>query len=157
MGEETLHPCWNEKIGHLPLQRPLIVQEIESISGCIRLMQKNNRGCVLVLNQSSQLTGLLTERDLMYHYVGTDLSASEPVTAIMTNDVFTITPDIDVSEVLVIFGEKPFRHLPVLKDGVLLGLLSVRVIIDFLAENVSEETLNLPPELGDIPKETFGA
>lgn len=157
MNEKPLHPCWNEKVGHLPLQKPLILKDTETIADCIRLMQECNRGCVLIVNDVDALVGLLTERDLMHHFMGTELSSRETVRKVMTEDVFTISPDLDVTQTMDLFGDKPFRHLPVVKDNDILGLLSVRVLVDFIAENVPQELLNLPPEVGDVPKETFGA
>ncbi len=157
MSNEELHPCWHEKVKHLPLQKPLIVQDTDTIEASIRLMQDRNRSCLLVLNQDSFWVGIVTERDFMRLYIGTDLPSSNTISDVMTQNVFTVDPELDVTEAMNLFGSKPFRHLPVCDKGEILGLLSVRVLIDFIAEHVPEETLNLPPLLGDVPKEPFGA
>lgn len=154
---EKLHPFWHEEVRYLPLWKPVVVQEKDTIESAILKMQEKISGCLLVVNENNSLVGIVTERDFMRLYIGTDLSSSTLIEEIMVRDVFTIEPSLRVTDVLNLFGTKPFRHLPVCHNGSILGLLSVRVLIDFIAEHLPEETLNLSPLLGDVPKEPFGA
>ena len=137
---------WKEPVGNLPLQKPVVLRPTSSISEAIAAMQKRKTGCVLIQDSDGNLVGIFTERDVMGKFVATDLSGDTPVQQVMTPDPITLPPDTSVSKAINFFGEKDFRHLPICgEDRKVLGLLSVRVMVDFMAENLPGEVLNLPP------------
>ena len=156
MAKAKLHPFWNEKVKYLPFQKPLYFDRSVVISDVLTFIQKENRGCVLIVSKDQHLEGIVTERDFMNRYIGSDIKSSDPIEKIMTSDVFVLSPEEDVSTVIDLFAIKPFRHFPICYEKKIIGILSVRAFIDFIAENIPEETLNLPPILGDSPKEPFG-
>lgn len=155
--EVNIHPCWLEQVKHLPLQKSLTCLETETMENAILMMQEQSRGCVLVLNPKQELVGIMTERDVMFHFIGTTMPNRTEVREAMTPNVVTIRPEGSVAEAIALFGQKRFRHLPVCDGHNIVGVLSVRVLVDFIAENIPEEVLNLPPNLGEIPQVPFGA
>ena len=65
----------------------------------------------------------------------------------MTPEPVMVNPETSLSEAIEIFYEHKFHHLPVLNEtGRLKGLLSIRVAVDFVAENLPGEVLNRPPD-----------
>jgi signal transduction histidine kinase len=88
-------------------------------------------GTVLVMEQSGDLVGIVSERDLVRHLAAQGdqlfrLSARE----IMTRSVVTCDPQFGLAEVLDLMGAHGVRHLPVLEDGRVIGMISVRDLMD---------------------------
>ena len=152
----TKEKFWNEPVGHLPLQTPLKLSSTATISEAIKAMQKKKTGCVLVVDKD-KLVGIFTERDVMLHFVGTSMPNDTPLKQVMTPEPVTLDPKTIVSEAINFFGQKHFRHLPICDSNQkILGLLSVRVMMDFMAEHLPGEVLNLPPEEGLVSTEIVG-
>ncbi|MDB5912660.1 MAG: putative signal transduction protein with domain, partial [Ramlibacter sp.] len=90
-------------------------------------MTRANCGSVLVMEPPDRLLGILTERDLMTRVVARALDpARTKVRDVMTAKPICIAPELPVSDAVVIMLEKGFRHLPVLRDGRILGVFSAR-------------------------------
>lgn len=87
-------------------------------------MNRIRVGCVLVMD-ANRLVGIFTERDVLRKVVaeGRD-AASSLVSEVMTSQLLTIGPKTEVREAMDIVNENKIRHLPVLEDGKLLGLIS---------------------------------
>ena len=117
------------------------------MADAIQLMQDKGKGCVCVQDDTGAVVGIFTERDVMAHFVGQSLSPEAPVDDVMTHSPVMVNPDTPLSEAIEIFHEHKFHHLPVLNgSGRLKGLLSIRVAVDFVAENLPGEVLNRPPD-----------
>ena len=89
-------------------------------------------GAVLVLDQAGQLAGIVSERDLvkcMAKHAGavTTLTAAD----LMTSDVTTATPETSADSALSIMDHGYFRHLPVMTDGKLAGIISIRDVVKY--------------------------
>lgn len=96
-----------------------------SVSEAVQEMNHHRIGCVLVMD-GPRLAGVFTERDVLTRVVAADLNPrSTPIAHVMTSAVLTIEPAATVQQVMDIFAEKRCRHLPVLKGGQLVGLISI--------------------------------
>src|SRR5512147_2385778 len=93
-------------------------------------MARNRVGAVLVL-EGERLAGIFSERDLLTRVIGEgrELSSTR-VGQVATRDVVTIDAAQPVRSVVEIFRARRFRHLPVVRNGRAVGILSTR---DFLA------------------------
>ena len=148
---------YNEKIGLLPLQKPIILAEDTPLTQAVAEMQKGDTGCVLIKDSERKLIGIFTERDVMNKFIGTSLDPTTPISEVMTREPVFMSPDATVKETIEFFGEKQIRHLPIgINTERIVGLLSVRVLTDFLADHMPEEILNLPPDTTILPRETDG-
>jgi len=93
-----------------------------------RLMAEQRVGAVAVV-QDDALLGVLSERDIVFRAVAQGLSVDDTeARAVMTPDPVTLDIDAPVSEALARHLGDAFRHLPVLAEGRLVGLLSYRDI-----------------------------
>jgi CBS domain-containing protein len=99
------------------------------VSELLRALAEHNIGAIVVVG-SSGVAGIVSERDVVRHLheVGTDLLSS-PVSAIMTADVFTCSPSDTVDSLTVVMTERRFRHVPVLSDGQLVGIVSIGDVV----------------------------
>jgi len=147
---------WTETIGKVDLQRAAVVRSGTSIIEAVREMKFNQIGCVLVEDDAGRLIGILSNGDLMHEFVGSTLPGETPVDTIMTKDPFTGSPDLTVQEALEIFHSKPFRHMPILSNGKVQGILSIRGLMTFISEHLPLEVMNLPPDSSLIAARTSG-
>ncbi|GLY54253.1 CBS domain-containing protein [Lentzea sp. NBRC 102530] len=99
------------------------------VSELLRALAEHNVGAIVVVGPSG-VAGIVSERDVVrrLHETGVDLLAS-PVSAIMTADVFTCTPSDTVDSLTVVMTERRFRHVPVVSDGELVGIVSIGDVV----------------------------
>lgn len=105
-----------------------------SVFDSLRLMAQHDIGAVLVVD-GQRLAGIFTERDYARKLVLKGVSSKDArVEEIMTRAVTTVPASEKVSQVMQIMSSRRFRHLPVVEDGQLLGIISigdvVKTIID---------------------------
>ena len=81
-------------------------------------------GSILVLGSAGELDGIVTDRDLRNRVLAEGRSADEPVTAIMTTPVITVSPEAFVFEALLEMTRRDIHHLPVVEGGRVIGMLS---------------------------------
>ncbi|HEX4419081.1 MAG TPA: CBS domain-containing protein [Kofleriaceae bacterium] len=112
----------------------------------VEQMKAMGRGAVLV-EEDGALVGIFTERDLLNRVDYTDALWSHLIVRdVMTPHPMVIRPDDSLSEALRRLTGGHRRHLPIVDDrGHVLGLISIRDILTFVAERFPEEMLNLPP------------
>lgn len=112
----------------------------------VREMKAKGRGAVVVEEQG-KLVGMFTERDLMSRLDHSDaLWQHMIVRDVMTPYPTIVHPDDSLAEALrrLVSGKR--RHMPIVDDkGQVLGLLSIRDILVFIASKFPEEMMNLPP------------
>jgi CBS domain-containing protein len=114
-----------------------------TVAEAVQEMNAHKVGSVLVMN-GLRLAGIFTERDVLRRVVGADLDPRfTPITKVMTADVLTIEPTTTVQEVLDIFADRRCRHLPVMVDGQLLGLISIGDVSRWVADSHRVEAESL--------------
>jgi CBS domain-containing protein len=109
-------------------------------------MTAKGRGAVLV-EDAGALVGIFTERDLLNRVDYSDALWSHLVVGdVMTPHPMVIRPDDSLSEALRRLTAGHRRHLPIVDErGRVLGLISVRDILSYIAERYPEDMMNLPP------------
>lgn len=96
-----------------------------TVRDAVHLMNEKKIGALLV-KRGDQPVGMFTERDVLVRIVdaGKD-SQTTKVEAVMSSNLVTIKPSVSVEQVMKIMTEKRCRHLPVMEDDQLLGLVSI--------------------------------
>jgi CBS domain-containing protein len=95
-------------------------------------MWKQQTGSLVVMD-GADLVGIITERDIMKAVArGDDLDVT-PVSALMTRSVVTVSPDTTVAAAAQHMATRWIRHLPVIADGALVGMVSQRDLCALLA------------------------
>lgn len=97
-----------------------------TVEDAIGELGRRRIGSLVVVDDSGNLAGILSERDLVAQMAehGLDLTQSR-VGDLMTKAVTTCKPDDDVTAVMVKMTDGRFRHVPVLEQGRLVGLISI--------------------------------
>ncbi|MDG3089005.1 putative nucleotidyltransferase substrate binding domain-containing protein [Vibrio hannami] len=87
-------------------------------------MRSERTRCAMVL-ECGKLIGVITDADMTYRVVAEDINTSLPITQIMSPAPITISPDQTVFEAAISMMEQHIKHLPVVKDGKVVALLSL--------------------------------
>jgi len=95
----------------------------------LRLMDQKDIGAVLVVDEGV-LVGIFSERDFARTVAQTgEASIHMPVKDLMTHAVYYVVPDRTLDECMALMTGKHIRHLPVLEDGTLVGLISIGDVV----------------------------
>jgi CBS domain-containing protein len=111
-----------------------------TVSNAAKLMAKRKVGAVLVV-EDARLVGIFTERDAVFRVIARDRDSQITRLAdVMTTAPKTVDPDKSFGYALLMMHENGFRHVPVIDDGKLIGVVSARDALDpdleeFVAES----------------------
>lgn len=109
----------------------------------IRLMADNNIGVVLVLKEE-KLVGIFSERDYSRKIILKDKSSTNTVISeVMTSSLFTVKSATTVENCLMIMSENNIRHLPVVENDQLLGIISIGDLVKNIIEDQKNTIKNL--------------
>ena len=147
-----------DKIRHL---RPHVVPMLgrkATVGESVEAMQKTRRGCVLICH-GKEIVGIFTERDAMMRASdGRPETLRQTIDTVMTLTPRTVSINDSILSAIRIMTEKGFRHLAVIgESGECVGTISMRNIVQYLAEHFPEAVYNLPPVSDQINEEREGA
>ena len=100
----------------------------------IQLMADRHVGALLVM-KGEELTGIVSERDYARKVILLGRSSSDtPVWQIMSSPVHTVTPDQSVQQCMRLMTERRVRHLPVIEQGHVVGVISIGDLVKTVME-----------------------
>ena len=101
-----------------------------AVAAAAQRMAKKNVGAIVVMERE-RVVGIFTERDIVFRVIARGLDPSTTrVGDAMTRSPHTIGPDEPFGHGLLVMHDKRFRHLPVVENGKLLGIVSARSALD---------------------------
>lgn len=117
------------KIGEVMTQNPIKIGQTETLANAATLMHRHHVGALLVAEGDS-LQGIITEQDIVRKAVakGLDVNAT-PISEIMVGNLHTSEPGHDIHDALKLMNSLNIRHLPVLEEGALTGLLTMKDVL----------------------------
>lgn len=106
----------------------------------LALLAEHGIGAVVVSGDGTSVAGIVSERDVVrrLHAAG-DAVLDGAVSAIMTVDVHTCTPDDTVEGLMETMTARRFRHVPVVVDGELVGIMSIGDVVKRRLEHLQAE------------------
>jgi CBS domain-containing protein len=121
-------------------RRRLVAPPNTSVARAAKLMADKNVGAIMVVEEK-RLVGIFTERDAVFRVVaqGLDPRATR-LDEVMTRKPCTVSPDESFGRALLLMHEGGFRHVPVVKDGEPVGIVSSRSALDPEMEEFVSET-----------------
>ena len=110
------------------------------LSEAISILATHKIGVVIVSETGKNALGILSERDIIraLSEAGTN-ALSAPVEQFMSRDVVTCSPQTSADDVLALMTENRFRHMPVLEEGALIGLISQGDVVFARLQEISME------------------
>lgn len=133
------------RVGELiTIRDPLTLPESATAMQAARAMTEQHVGAVLVTSGDGRLSGIFTERDLMTRVVvtGKDLERTT-LGQVMTRDLYVVGPEEEVASVRLELQRRHVRHLPLVKAGKIVGVLSLRDILRADLDKLSHEVEDL--------------
>lgn len=115
----------------------------ETVRAASKALAKARIGALPVLDEG-RLVGIISERDITYALAETDVGTGRrKVSEIMSGKLRTCTPDSTVAECLGMMTERRIRHLPVLRDGHLVGVVSIGDLVKRKLDEIQAEARQL--------------
>ena len=121
------------KVSEIMSKTLTIVEPETTLGEAATLMGERHVGSVVVC-EDDRLVGILTERDIVRALSREHDAPGRPVVEWMTKDPTTTGPETDVKEALRTMVDAGFRHLPVLDEGRVVGMVSIRDVAGAMAD-----------------------
>ena len=104
-------------------------------------LRAKNIGALVVVTSENAVLGLISEREIVHAFSRYgETAASMPVKEIMQYGVITVSPDESVNRVMKLMTHHRVRHMPVLRDGKLAGIISIGDVVKHRLEDLELET-----------------
>lgn len=120
------------------------VQDDARVSDAVEVLNTQNIGVVVVVDAKGAPTGILSERDIIRRLTSdTATILLSPVSKCMTPKPVTCTPQTTVDEAMQTMSSRRIRHLPVVEEGTLAGLISIGDVVKRKIAQSEEEAAAL--------------
>jgi len=128
------------------LNRKVIsINENDSVYDAIKVLSEQKIGALPVLNNQKKLSGMLSERDIIQKVSFNktiDLSHTQ-IRSIMTTKIITCNQDTESNVLMTIMTNNKIRHIPIIKQGSLIGIVSIGDVVKRLLEKFNLENAEL--------------
>jgi len=123
-------------------QTPLVLPSSSTVKRACQQMRDRRIGSVLVVDKEGVLIGIFTGRDAVSRVLAEGRSATTRIAEVMTKDPISMSPDLTTIDALRLMWDHGFRHVPITRDGKVVGVVS-RGDFKGLEQDRLEEEVNL--------------
>ncbi|MEX6724846.1 CBS domain-containing protein [Parapedomonas caeni] len=118
----------------------ILVSEEAAVSAVVEVLHARRIGAVLAVDANDDVTGVVSERDVIRGLATHGASVlQQPARTIMSSPVITCHPRDRVQDAMALMTSRRFRHLPVVADGQLLGIVSIGDLVKRRIEDAEHE------------------
>ena len=112
----------------------------ESVRTALELLARHGVGALVVSSDGRHIEGIISERDVArgLHERGAEL-LTDPVSSVMTAEVHTCRPDASVHDLARVMTDRRVRHVPVVEDDELAGIVSIGDVVKARLDELEEE------------------
>ena len=97
----------------------------QSLREAVNLLAEHNIGVLIVVDEPRRPVGIISERDIIREAARTEAALDQAVSRVMTEDLITASPEDDLETVLQTMTARRFRHLPIMDQDRLIGVISI--------------------------------
>ena len=120
------------------------IEPTADLAAAVRMLTERHIGAVVVLGADHRVIGILSERDVVRALAERGATAlSEPISQVMTRDVKTCSEDDTVEGLMGRMTAGRFRHMPVVQQGELIGIVSIGDVVKSRVEEIDHEARTL--------------
>lgn len=152
---DHLRRARRDSVGLMETDDYVCIEPETPLSVAIERMKEDEGGCAIVC-AGKHVVGIFTERDLLTKVIGEEMDLQRPVSELMSPVVATLTNENTIGDAVRMMNEKSYRNIPLVREGELVGSVSVFDVITYLAESYPKETMNLPPVPAQVMDTTEG-
>ncbi|MBI5632146.1 MAG: CBS domain-containing protein [Nitrospirae bacterium] len=106
------------------------------LADAVTLMDGNNIGSLLVVDDKENLLGIFTERDIMHCFAKKVAMNDELMGNVMTANPITLDSSVDIAVAVQLMSDRKIRHLPVTEDEKIAGMINYRDLVSYLLPEV---------------------
>ncbi|MBF4769626.1 CBS domain-containing protein [Nocardioides agariphilus] len=129
----------SDVIGGKPSKDVITISPDAKVRDLIRLLAEHNVGALVVSGDGSTVDGIVSERDVVRHLLDSDDILEGAVSAIMTAEVATAEPATTLEAMRALMTERRIRHVPVVADGRLVGIISIGDVVKAAMDQLTFE------------------
>lgn len=120
-----------------------------TLADAIRVLNEKRIGAVVITGRGGDIEGILSERDVVHALAERDIDLGKVrISAMMTRQVFTCTPETSIEELMRQMTLRRIRHLPVLREGRLCGIISIGDVVNHRLMELETETSTMRDYIG---------
>ena len=101
----------------------------QSLREAVNLLAEHNIGVLIVVDEPGRPIGIISERDIIREAARTKAALDQAVSRVMTEDLITASPEDDLETVLQTMTARRFRHLPIMDQDRLIGVISIGDVV----------------------------
>ncbi len=129
----NLSAAVNEYVDEIMVREVVVVDCSSSWQDALELMLERRVGGCPIVDEDDKVVGIITEKDML-NYLANHRELDGYVRDYMTTGVITANPETTIEEAMKVMISKRIRRLPVIKDGILLGLITAREILRYFTK-----------------------
>ena len=134
----------------------LTIEEGEPLSAAARKMREHHVGSLVVMNKRRDIIGIVTERDILSAVATREQPGLARVSEVMTPKIFACNLRTPIEKAQRVMACNGIRHLPIIEDGLLVGMISSRDILSHQLAR-SQEIVQMQSQIiNDLEKEHPG-
>ena len=119
------------------------LSESDTVKTASQSLHEKKVGCMPILNKNKIVVGIISERDLSRLIYTEKFNMNLPVTKIMSKNLVSCDLNTSVTELMNEMTEKKIRHILIMEDKKLLGVVSIGDVVIHLINKIKEENKNL--------------
>ena len=119
------------------------LSETDTVKTASQSLHEKKVGCMPILNKNNIVVGIISERDLSRLIYTEKFNMNLPVTNIMSKNLVSCDLNTSVTELMNEMTEKKIRHILIMEDKKLLGVVSIGDVVIHLINKIKEENKNL--------------
>ncbi len=127
--------------------RLITIHADQLIQDAVDLLAEHNVGALIVVGEPVRPLGIISERDIVREASRSEDFLAQPVGRVMTSDLVTVSPEDDVEPVIQAMISRHIRHLPVIDQQRLIGVVSIRDVLKAHLGNIQGHVHTLQAQI----------
>jgi len=120
------------------------IEPTANLAAAVKLLAEQRIGAVVIPSADHRVVGILSERDIVRALAEHGATVlSDPIGKVMTRDVMTCSEDDTIEELMARMTTGKFRHMPVVQQGKLIGIVSIGDVVKSRVEEINHEANSL--------------